>query len=51
MPDYAFYFFGKEPGAGGLPTGTGGKVACMLSGGIDSPSWSYRLMRRGCAVR
>lgn len=50
MPDYAFYFFGKEPGAGGLPTGTGGKVACMLSGGIDSPVAAYRLMRRGCAV-
>ena len=37
MPDHAFYFFGKEPGAGGLPTGTGGRVACLLSGGIDSP--------------
>src|SRR3982751_935446 len=29
MPDHSFYFFGKEPGAGGLPTGTGGKVACL----------------------
>src|SRR5207302_9599037 len=37
MPDHAFYFFGKEAGAGGLPTGTGGRVACLLSGGIDSP--------------
>src|SRR5260370_34387875 len=34
MPDDAFYLFGKEPGAGGLPTGTGGRVACLLSGGI-----------------
>jgi tRNA uracil 4-sulfurtransferase len=50
MPDGAFYFFGKEPGAGGLPTGTGGRVACLLSGGIDSPVAAYRLMRRGCAV-
>ena len=25
LPDDAFYFFGKEPGAGGLPTGTGGR--------------------------
>src|SRR5439155_11990496 len=50
MPDHAFYFFGKEPGAGGLPTGTGGKVACLLSGGIDSPVAAYRLMRRGCSV-
>jgi len=37
LPDAAFYFFGKEPGAGGMPTGTGGRVACLLSGGIDSP--------------
>jgi tRNA uracil 4-sulfurtransferase len=50
LPDGAFYFFGKEPGAGGLPTGTGGRVACLLSGGIDSPVAAYRLMRRGCLV-
>jgi thiamine biosynthesis protein ThiI len=50
MPDHAFYFLGKEPGAGGLPTGTGGRVACLLSGGIDSPVAAYRLMRRGCSV-
>jgi thiamine biosynthesis protein ThiI len=50
MSDHAFYFFGKEPGAGGLPTGTGGRVACLLSGGIDSPVAAYRMMRRGCSV-
>jgi thiamine biosynthesis protein ThiI len=50
LPEHAFYFFGKEPGAGGLPTGTGGRVACLLSGGIDSPVAAYRLMRRGCTV-
>jgi len=50
MSDGAFFFFGKEPGAGGLPTGTGGRVACLLSGGIDSPVAAYRLMRRGCSV-
>lgn len=50
LTDGAFYFFGKEPGAGGLPTGTGGRVACLLSGGIDSPVAAYRLMRRGCSV-
>src|SRR4030095_5640241 len=50
LPDGAFYFFGKEPGAGGLPTGTGGRVACLLSGGIDSPVAAHRLMRRGCSV-
>jgi thiamine biosynthesis protein ThiI len=50
LPEFAFYFFGKEPGAGGLPTGTGGRVACLLSGGIDSPVAAYRVMRRGCSV-
>jgi thiamine biosynthesis protein ThiI len=50
MPHDVFYFFGKEPGAGGLPTGTSGRVACLLSGGIDSPVAAYRLMRRGCSV-
>jgi thiamine biosynthesis protein ThiI len=50
LTDRAFYFFGKEPGGGGLPTGTGGKVACLLSGGIDSPVAAWRLMRRGCSV-
>ena len=50
MPDGAFYFFGKEPGAGGMPTGTSGRVACLLSGGIDSPVAAYRMMRRGCPV-
>ncbi len=50
LPEHAFYFFGKEPGAGGLPTGTGGRVACLLSGGIDSPVAAYRMMRRGCSV-
>src|SRR5207249_8623369 len=50
MQDHAFYFFGKEPGAGGMPTGTGGRVACLLSGGIDSPVAAYRMMRRGCSV-
>jgi thiamine biosynthesis protein ThiI len=50
LRDHSFYFFGKEPGAGGLPTGTGGRVACLLSGGIDSPVAAYRIMRRGCSV-
>ena len=50
LTDESFYFFDKQPGAGGLPTGTGGRVACLLSGGIDSPVAAYRLMRRGCTV-
>lgn len=50
LTDHVFYFFAKEPGAGGLPTGTGGRIVCLLSGGIDSPVAAYRMMRRGCFV-
>lgn len=48
VPGEAYYSFGKEPGAGGLPTGTGGRVVALLSGGIDSPVAAWRMMRRGC---
>jgi thiamine biosynthesis protein ThiI len=44
----AFYYVGKERGAGGLPAGSSGRVACLLSGGIDSPVAAWRMMRRGC---
>ena len=45
------YVCGKhEEGIGGLPTGTSGKVMCLLSGGIDSPVASYLMMKRGAQV-
>jgi tRNA uracil 4-sulfurtransferase len=50
LTDEAFYFFGKERGAGGLPVGASGRVVCLLSGGIDSPVAAWRMMRRGCRV-
>jgi len=50
LTDEAFYFFGKERGPGGLPTGTAGRVACLLSGGIDSPVAAHRMMKRGCSA-
>ena len=50
LTDEAFYFFGKERGAGGLPTGTAGRVTCLLSGGIDSPVAAHRMMKRGCVA-
>jgi tRNA uracil 4-sulfurtransferase len=46
----AFLHTSKIQGAGGLPSGTGGKVLCLLSGGIDSPVAAFRMMRRGCRV-
>jgi thiamine biosynthesis protein ThiI len=50
MSTDVFYYFGKERGPGGLPVGTAGRVACLLSGGIDSPVAAHRMMRRGCSV-
>ena len=40
--------FERLKGAGGLPTSTGGRVAVLLSGGIDSPVAAYKVMKRGC---
>jgi thiamine biosynthesis protein ThiI len=50
LNDQVFYFFGKDKGPGGLPTGVSGRVACLLSGGIDSPVAAWRMMKRGCSV-
>ena len=51
LADDAFYSFGRHRGPGGLPSGVSGRVACLLSGGIDSPVAAYRMMRRGCTVQ
>jgi len=40
----------KINGPGGLPTGSSGKVICMMSGGIDSPVAAYMMMKRGANV-
>ena len=42
-----FLALDRVRGQGGLPTGTTGKVACLLSGGIDSPVSTARIMKRG----
>lgn len=40
----------KRRAVGGLPVGTAGRVAALLSGGIDSPVAAWRMMKRGCRV-
>ena len=49
--DFAAYVHGPaEPGAGGLPTGVGGRAMCLLSGGIDSPVAAYMMAKRGMEI-
>jgi thiamine biosynthesis protein ThiI len=43
----AMVFTDRVEGAGGLPVGTAGEVAVLLSAGIDSPVAAARMMRRG----
>ena len=59
-PQYTGYVAGRylaayvhgpaEPGAGGLPTGVGGRAAVLLSGGIDSPGAAYMIAKRGVEI-
>ncbi|MGM9550129.1 MAG: tRNA uracil 4-sulfurtransferase ThiI [Faecousia sp.] len=49
--DLSAYVHGPaEPGAGGLPTGVGGRAMVLLSGGIDSPVAAYMIAKRGVEV-
>ena len=50
LPRDAFFGFNKIAGAGGLPVGASGRLIALISGGIDSPVASYRMMQRGCRV-
>lgn len=43
----AYLRAGQLPGAGGMPYGTGGKAAVLLSGGIDSPVAAWMMAKRG----
>ncbi len=46
--DFAAYIrAGQLPGAGGLPVGTAGKAAILISGGIDSPVAAWTMAKRG----
>jgi thiamine biosynthesis protein ThiI len=50
IPRRALIYLDKRPGAGGLPVDTSGTLLSLLSGGLDSPVASYRMMKRGCRV-
>lgn len=46
----SYVFARSEPGVGGLPVGSSGRVVSLLSSGIDSPVASWRMARRGAIV-
>ena len=48
--DSGIVFRDRQPGPGGLPVGTSGKLVALMSGGIDSPVAAWRMMRRGAEV-
>ena len=43
----AYIHAGRMEGAGGMPVGSAGRAALLLSGGIDSPVAGYMLSKRG----
>ena len=46
----AYIFTEKIMGAGGMPVGTNGKAALLLSGGIDSPVAGWMISKRGVSL-
>ena len=48
--DAAYVYVKEISGAGGMPLGTGGRAALLLSGGIDSPVAGYMIARRGVVI-
>ena len=43
----AFIHGNQQKGAGGLPSGSAGKAAVLISGGIDSPVAAWMMAKRG----
>lgn len=43
----AYVHADAKPGAGGIPVGTGGKAAVLISGGLDSPVAAWTMAKRG----
>ncbi|HEY0703509.1 MAG TPA: tRNA uracil 4-sulfurtransferase ThiI [Candidatus Acidoferrales bacterium] len=50
MREIALVYARKNPGAGGLPANTAGRMTCLLSGGFDSAVAAYQMMKRGAHV-
>ena len=48
--NFAFIRGNQIRGAGGMPVGTGGKAAILISGGIDSPVAAWMMAKRGVTL-
>lgn len=49
--DFGAYVRGEaQAGAGGIPVGTGGRAAILISGGIDSPVAAWMMAKRGMEI-
>ena len=46
----ALLYSEKITGVGGLPTGTAGRLTCLLSGGFDSAVAAYKMIKRGARL-
>jgi len=49
-PQETIVFDNRVSGLSGLPVGSSGQVLSLLSGGIDSPVSTFKLINRGCRV-
>ena len=49
-PQETVVFDNRVSGLSGLPVGSSGQVLSLLSGGIDSPVSTFKLINRGCRV-
>ncbi len=47
LSEEAILLWQKLPGPGGLPVGSAGRAVSLISGGIDSPVASHRMLKRG----
>jgi|AntDeeMetagen134_2_1112570.scaffolds.fasta_scaffold01392_8 thiamine biosynthesis protein ThiI len=48
--DEAYVFTRRYEGPDGLPVGSSGSLAALVSGGIDSPVAAHEIMTRGCDI-
>lgn len=50
LKNHIIFYSEIEKGMGGLPSGSSGKLVCLISGGIDSPVAAWRMIKRGAKI-